>query len=361
MAVDTATNQVYVNHRTYVAVFNSAGNPIEVAGKPLMIGKSSLLDGYGAAFDSGRLYVADAAAKKIKVYEPAVDTENPVLTISGPQGKFNSLRDAALAVDRVKGKLYVTDNLQPDLTEKPEANIDVYTTAGTYLGHLKYNVVNALPVGLAVDNSLNTEELANKEVVPTQGRVYVTSGNTDLGGIYIYPPGAATTSSFLPPTSSVVVSTAGSGTGTVTSGTGDLSCADLCSTQVLSGDAVELTANPAPGSSFVAWSGESCAAAGPVCEVTATGSTVVRPPLRRTRRSRPRVSLVLPAPRRRFRAAGTASPTPAKTRSRKHRVRRKKRRHRHRSRGLAGSIAGITTPTIGSRSRALSRSGGIFA
>jgi hypothetical protein len=42
----------------------------------------------------------------------------------------------------------------------------------TYKGHLKYNIADALSPGLTVDNS----------GAITQGRVYVTSGNTHPGG-----------------------------------------------------------------------------------------------------------------------------------------------------------------------------------
>ena len=48
-----------------------------------------------------------------------------------------------------------------------------------------------MPSGLAVDNSAE----------PTQGRVYVTSGNSNSGSIYAYGPGAATTAPITLPSS----------------------------------------------------------------------------------------------------------------------------------------------------------------
>ena len=125
----------------------------------------------------------DAATDTVKVYDPATDKTTPVASITGPPGGFGSLRDAAVAVDRVTGEVYVTDDLQPQHTESPRALVDVFDPSGAYEGHLKYEVVDGEPSGLAIDNSAG----------PTQGRVYVTSGNTHLGGIYAYGPGAATT------------------------------------------------------------------------------------------------------------------------------------------------------------------------
>jgi hypothetical protein len=185
VAVDRSTDTLYVTNRTYVSAYASSGAPVEVLGQPLHIGAGTLGDGYGLAFSKGRLYVPDAATKTVKVYEPSVDTVNPVLTIDGhevPGGGFTSLHDAAIAVDDTSGNVYVADNLQPGYVEEPEAAVYVFSSTGAYLGRLKHNIVDALPPGLAVDNSPES----------TQGRVYVTSGNNEFASIYAYPPGAQT-------------------------------------------------------------------------------------------------------------------------------------------------------------------------
>jgi hypothetical protein len=186
---------IYVDNRTYVSVYDSAGAPVEVGGEPLRIGVGTLGDGYGIAVSAfpatlGRLYVPDASTNTVKVYDPAVSTTTPVATIKNPLGKpFVSLRDSAIAVDRANGQIYVVDNNQPIYTELPQATIYGYTPTNLYNGHLKYNVIDALPPGLAVDNSAE----------PTQGRVYVTSGNTNNASIYAYGPGSATLVAPLPP------------------------------------------------------------------------------------------------------------------------------------------------------------------
>ena len=188
VAVDPVTAAVYVDDRTHVAVYDSSGAPI------LQVGAGSLEDGYGIAVSAfpataGRLYVPDAATDTVKVYDPALDTADPVATIDGhaiPGGGFVSLRDSAVAVDRVSGEVYVVDDLQPEYAERPEAAIYAFDSTGAYEGRLKYNVVDAAPPGLAVDNSATA----------TQGRVYVTSGNTEKAVVYAYPPGVASAASF---------------------------------------------------------------------------------------------------------------------------------------------------------------------
>jgi DNA-binding beta-propeller fold protein YncE len=204
VAVDPATGDVYVDQRDHVSVFDASGAPlmaevppgseIEV---PLQIGKGPLEDGYGIAFSSypgtqGYLYVPDAASDTIEVYDSATPNAEPVEVIDGsetPEGKFVLLRDASIAVDRVTGEIYVVDDLQPQYTERPQAIVYVFNPDGTYEGHLKLLITWGMPSGLAVDNS----ETA------TQGRVYLTSGNTALGSIYAYGPGAATTAAIALP------------------------------------------------------------------------------------------------------------------------------------------------------------------
>lgn len=188
VAADPVSGRVYVDERTYVGVYEASGSPVEEAGEPLRIGVGNLADGYGAALSAfsgtaGYLYVADAASDTVKVYDPAADQTDPVATIAGPPGGFSSLRDASVAVDRVTGEVYVIDNLEPEQAETPRALVEVFDSSGAYQGHLEYAIVDGMPSGLAVDNSATS----------TQGRVYVTSGNTHPGAVYAYPQGAATT------------------------------------------------------------------------------------------------------------------------------------------------------------------------
>jgi hypothetical protein len=261
VAVDPATDNVYVDHRTYVSVFDSAGNPVLDGLEPLKIGLGTLGDGYGVAVSQfpgtlGRVYVPDAASNTVKVYDPATSKTTPVATIKNQLGQpFASLDDSAIAVDRVTGQIYFVDNTQPKFTEKPQASIYVYSSANAYNGRLKYNVTDALPVGLAIDNS----------ALATQGRVYVTSGDSLNASVYVYGPGSAVFTQPLPPISSVALSTSGSGSGAITNSFNSLQCTSSCETETLSGHQITLTATPDPGSEFAGWSGGACTGVEPTC------------------------------------------------------------------------------------------------
>jgi hypothetical protein len=188
VAVDPITNDVYVDDRTYIAGYDATGNPLPTP----KIGAGVLLDGYGIAVSgfpgsvefpastAGYLYVPDAASKTVKVFD-SVDGSAKA-SITGPPGGFGSLVDSAVAVDEASGEVYVIDSQGPQFSESPEASVYVFNSDGSYEGRLKHNVIDAGPVGLAVDNSGGTR----------QGMVYVTSGNGELAAVYGYPAGAAT-------------------------------------------------------------------------------------------------------------------------------------------------------------------------
>ncbi len=195
VAVDPVSGNVYVNKRTYIAVYDLLGNPVPDGIEQLKIGVGSLGEGYGVAYSQypgtlGRIYVPDASSSTVKVYDPAIDKANPVAEIKDPFGEpFVSLRDSAIAIDGVTGDVYFADDQQPQYAERPQATVYVYGPANDYKGHLKYNVITAWPPGLAIDNSASG----------LQGRVYVTSGNTDKASVYVYGPGSATFAPPLPP------------------------------------------------------------------------------------------------------------------------------------------------------------------
>jgi hypothetical protein len=265
VAVDPTTGNVYVDNRSFISVYESNGTPVMNGLEPLRIGVGSLGDGYGVALSQFPgtlrfLYVPDAASNTVKVYNPGVSKTTPVAEIKDPfNHPFVSLHDSAVAVDNVTGDIYFADNLQPKYTEKPQATIYIYSATGIYKGHLKYNVTDALQPGIAVDNSETPQN--------TQGRVYVTSGNTNQAGVYAYGPGSGTFGTPLPPTFSLTVSTHGAGEGSVNSAAAKLDCTDSCERELLSGGTDVLTATPAPGSEFSGWSG-ACSGAEPTCSVT---------------------------------------------------------------------------------------------
>jgi hypothetical protein len=85
---------------------------------------------------------------------------------------------------------------------------------------------------------------------------------------------ASVTATFNLAPQTLIVATAGNGSGTVTSSPAGVSCGSDCSEDYSYGARVTLTAMPAVGSSFVSWSGGGCSGAG-TCVVTLTAPTTV--------------------------------------------------------------------------------------
>jgi DNA-binding beta-propeller fold protein YncE len=183
VAVDSS-GDVYVNDRTYVAVYEPSGAPVLDGGVPLKIGLGSLIDGFGLAVHAGRIYVPDAGDGSVKVYDPAVDPLDPVDTIEGsavPRGEFVSLVDASVAVDPTTGNLLLVDNLKLGF-EHPQATVYEFDSTGVYLDQLsgapekstERPPVHGEPSGIAVD--------------PVTGVLYVTDGNGEGSNVFAYGP-----------------------------------------------------------------------------------------------------------------------------------------------------------------------------
>lgn len=78
------------------------------------------------------------------------------------------------------------------------------------------------------------------------------------------------------PTGTVTVDRAGSGSGTVTSSVGGISCGATCTTSALPLDTpITLTATPASGSTFSGFTGAGCSGSGTTCNVTFDQSRTV--------------------------------------------------------------------------------------
>lgn len=184
VALGPGATTLYVNQRSHVVAYD-VGTGFPTAA----IGADAIDNAYGLAVSGfaatlGYVYVPDAANDTVKVFDPTTDPDDPVQVIDGselPGGGFGSLEDAAVAVDNVTGEIYVADTLGPQFSESPKAIVHAFDSTGVYIGRLKHEVIDSEPPGLAVDNSPTA----------TQGRVYVTSGNTERAAIYAYPPGAA--------------------------------------------------------------------------------------------------------------------------------------------------------------------------
>jgi DNA-binding beta-propeller fold protein YncE len=264
LALDPATGDLYVDDRTYVALYEA---PIEPGELPVAkIGLGSLEDGYGVAVSDfegntefastkGYVYVPDAAAGTVKVFNPTLEPAQQLIGeidgVGTPQAGFASLRDAAVAVDDSDGHVFVVDNLQSLDFEHPRAALDEFNPAGAYRGGLPGvpTLFAGEPNGLAIDNFGGAG----------QGDVYITSGNTEKAGVYAYGPTG--------PAHTLTIAKNGEGEGAVTSEPAGIDCGGACAAEYNAGAEVTLTATPAPGSAFAGWSGGGCAGTAP-CHLT---------------------------------------------------------------------------------------------
>ena len=172
LALDAAGN-LYVNDRTYVAEYEA---PVEAGEAPAaVIGLGNLGDAYGLAVSpsGARVFVPDAAAGTVKVFEPATSLSAPVSEIDPG---FASLVDAAVAFDPTSEHLLVVDNLQPGY-EHPASAVDEFSSTGAFLGPLPGAPVHGGPSGIAVDSA--------------SGRLFVTSGNDEGSNVFLYGPYSA--------------------------------------------------------------------------------------------------------------------------------------------------------------------------
>jgi DNA-binding beta-propeller fold protein YncE len=171
LAIDPATNRLYVDDRTRIVEY---ALPFTPGDEPLAtIGSGHLGDGYGLAAFEGRVYVADAGSDSVRVFEPAADHPDvPVANVTGP---FVSLTDAALAIDPGNGHLLVVDNRQPGF-EHPNSAVLEFASAAegfAFLGALPGAPVDGGPSGIAA--------------LP-DGSLLVTDGNSELGNAFLYGP-----------------------------------------------------------------------------------------------------------------------------------------------------------------------------
>ncbi len=249
IAVEPGTDRLYVDNRTFLAVYEPDGAPVMNGATPLHVGEGSLDDGYSVAVSGftgteGLVYVSDAGAETVKIYDPALDPENPQGQISGEgteQGHLY-LTDTDLAVDPEDGHLYVAQNLEPLFEERPEAVVDEFSPAGFYRGPVPRSYANGTP-------SFLEDGEPSSLAVSAKGNLYVTSGNYEDASVVIFGPPAPTEAELL------AISKIGSGQGRVTSIPAAIGCGTVCQGEFTKSTTAVLEATPAAGSDVVGWTG----------------------------------------------------------------------------------------------------------
>jgi DNA-binding beta-propeller fold protein YncE len=262
LAVDPATGNLYVAHRTYVAEYEA---PVQEGDPPVKtIGLGPLKEAYGVAVSdfpatAGYVYVPEAKGNTVKVFNPAGTLVETMTGAATPQGGFKYLVDAEVAVDNSPtslsyGHLFVLDAVGHGKSEHPEAVLDEFNAAGAYRGQIA-GFTDAEPSGIAFQEGTHN--------------VYVTSGNSEGSAVFVYGPTA--------PAHTLNVVKSGTGGGTVSSSPAGIQCGSACTAETAEfneGQTVTLFAAPDAHSAFAGWSLAGCPGTG-TCTVLLSANVEV--------------------------------------------------------------------------------------
>jgi hypothetical protein len=183
-----AGGDLYVDDRTYIAVYDAPVEPGEAPATKIGIG--DLENAYGVAVnaESGLVYVPDAGSGTVKIFDPSSSLTTPVGTLANPPGGFKALVGASLAVDESptegKGHVLVVDDRQPGF-RFPEAAIYEFASDGSYLDRLQ---VRSFSSGGLVRNGPIFGEPSGIAVDQASGDLFVTTGNSAEANVNKYGP-----------------------------------------------------------------------------------------------------------------------------------------------------------------------------
>ena len=189
VAVDPATDNVYVAEGNHISSYEPDGTPIsETIGEGVSGASYYGVDVYGA---TGQVYATDKAHEKAYVFNPSGSEVRVEIDGSdSPEGAFTSMAYPYLAVDQSNGHAFVSDLPGHEV-------VDEFDAAGHFVSQLgptagETNLHEAEPSDIAVDNGASS---------PNQGSVYVSSfvyGDPESGHAFAFGPVTPPTHPFLP-------------------------------------------------------------------------------------------------------------------------------------------------------------------
>ncbi len=157
-----------------------------------------------------------------------------------------------------------------------------YQVVGTYNGSTQRLYVNGVLVASAALTGAINANTNNLTIGSWNGSQEFFAGTIDEVAVYATALSSGRVSAHYlagsggapAATSTLTVSTAGSGNGTVTSSPGGINCGGTCSASFNNGTGITLTAAAAGGSSFTGWSGGGCSGTG-TCNLTLNADAAV--------------------------------------------------------------------------------------
>jgi len=229
VAVETVTNSVYSVDADGVTVWDASGN--QVAGTPF--GPTNAANGVAVNPSNGKIYITEPSQARVDIYDLQFSTLG--VTVNGAGS----------------GRVDATSGPISGCTSSGGTCSDRTLTGSTI------TLVAAQDAGSNFTGWTGCDNPSGNTCT-----VSLTSDRT-------------VTATFDPiPTHTLRVTLAGSGSGTVTSAPGGISCGATCQSDYVDGTLILLTPRAASGSTFTGWSGGGCRGAGP-CQITLNADTDV--------------------------------------------------------------------------------------
>lgn len=269
----------------------TAWNP-GTSGYPRVIAPASSSVFVGGSFDEigGRdrnnLAELSASTGAATTWNPNVEGAVDTLALSGTTlyagGNFNTVgglnRSHLVALDTTSG---TPTAWSPAVSNDDVLNVSALAISGSTVyvggyfdsiaGQTRHNLAavrtsdgSAMPWNPALDLPYGFSDV---RAIALGGTSVYAGGDFDFVGAALQPGFARfDDDGVVPPPHALTVSTAGSGSGSVTSTPGTINCPGTCAGSFADGQLVTLTATPATGSSFAGWSGACSATA--TCSIT---------------------------------------------------------------------------------------------